>query len=382
MNSFIWKVSLYRFLDAFKLVALIFTLLFAANGLSPFEISLLIVIWSVSQLLFEIPMGIVADKYSRRNVLIVASILVAFGFSLWLIGGFFFYALGMILYGLRNALVSGTHEAFVYDELKSFDKTDQYANVNGKLEGSMNLGFMLSVILGGLVGQYSFSWAIILSVISSLLAGCVLLSIRSVAPVKSTGEKEYFHILFKAIKEISSNTKILFAIIFISCTFGIAGAADKYFPLVFESQGISTAVIGVLVALEVGMFALAGYTFSYWNKLKNNYWQYLLILTSGVLFLIFGIGNSLILLPLVFISSYIGKLALVKIDADLQHHISSERRATVLSIKGITFEVVFLLATVFFGFIASTYGLLWVITIWGCFYLFWTLLFVRRMMKL
>jgi len=382
MNSFIWKVSLYRFLDAFKLIALIFTLLFANNGLSPFEISLLIVFWSVSQLLFEIPMGIVADKYPRRNVLIVASLLVALGFSLWLIGGFFFYAVGMILYGLRNALVSGTHEAFVYDELESLDNADQYANINGRLDGSMQLGFMLSVILGGFIGQFSFSLAIILSIMSSLFAAITLLSIRSLNPVKSTGERKYFEVLKKAIKEIGSNSKILLAIIFISCTFGIAGAADKYVPLVFGSLGLSTTIIGALIALEVGMFALAGYTFSYWNRLKNNYWQYILILTSGTLFLFFGLGNSIVFLPLFFISSYVGKLALVKIDADLQHHISSDQRATVLSIKGLTFETVFILATVFFGFIASHFGLLLVITIWGLFYLLWTLLFIRRLMRL
>jgi MFS family permease len=377
MRAFVWKTSLYRFLDAFKLVALIFTLLFAENGLSVFQVSILVVIWSVSQMLFEIPMGVVADKYSRRNVLIAASVIVAIGFSLWLFGGFLFYALGMILYGLRNALVSGTQEAFVYDELKSLGKDSEYANVSGKLDGSMQMGFMLSAILGGIVGQFSFNLAIILSIITSLFSAGVLLTIKAVSPIQSMGEVGYFKVLKRAIKEIHSNSKILMAIIFIACTFGIAGAGDKYFPLVFKDLGINTAFIGSLIALEVGMFALSGYTFPWWNKLKNNYWQYLLIIASGVLFIIFGLGNSLVLLPLVFISSYIGKLALVKLDVDLQDQVSSEQRATVLSIKGLIFEIIFLVATLFFGYVSSQLGVISTISIWGGFYILWTLLFIR-----
>ncbi len=376
MNAFIWKVSIYRFLDAFKLVALLFTLLFAQNGMSVFQISVLVVIWSVSQMLFEIPMGIVADKYPRRNVLVVAAIIVAIGFSLWLVGGFIFYALGMVLYGLRNALVSGTQEAFVYDELESMNKADNYANVSSRLEGSMQLGFLFSAILGGLVGQLSFNLAILLSIISSILSAVVLLKIKAVRPVRSTGEVGYFKVLSNAIKEIHTNPKILIAIIFISCTFGIAGAGDKYFPLVFKDLGINTAFNGTLVALAVGMFALSGYTFVWWNKLKNNYWQYLLIMISGLLFILFGLVNSLVLLPLVFVSHYIGKLALVKLDADLQSHVSSNQRATILSIKGLTFEIIFLIATLFYGYISGVWGVISVIYIWGIFYIVWTLLFI------
>ncbi len=216
MKDFFWKVSLYKFLDAFKLIGAIFTLLFAQNGLNVFQISLLIAIWSATQLVLEVPMGVVADKYPRRNVLIVATVLLAIGFSLWLHGGFVFYALGMLLWGARNALTSGTIEAFVYDELKSYNKEEEYGKVNGKLEGTMQLGFMFSAILGGIIAQYNFSWVIILTVLTSILGALVLLTTKAVRPVRSTGEAKYFSVLKDAFKEIKANKILLFIIIFIN----------------------------------------------------------------------------------------------------------------------------------------------------------------------
>lgn len=376
MQSFLWKVSLYKFLDAFKLIGAIFTLLFAQNGLNVFQISILIAIWSATQLVLEVPMGVVADKYPRRNVLIAATLLLAIGFALWLQGGFIFYAIGMVLWGVRNALTSGTVEAFVYDELKSYNKELEYGKVNGRLEGAMQLGFMFSAILGGLIAQYNFNLVLLLTIITSILAVIVLFTLKAVKPVRSTGEIKYFTILMAAIKEIRSNIGILFIIIFISLTFGVSGAADEYWPLIFNNLGVNTAFVGFLMALEFGVFALSGYSFSYIDsKIKFKNWNLPLIVISGLLFIIFGWVNSLILLPLVFISSYLLKLSLVKFDTELQHKIGSDQRATVLSIKSLTFEIIYLLSLLFFGYSSNKLGVNSVIYIWGGMLILFSLIF-------
>lgn len=373
MNNFLWKVSLYKFLDAFKLIGAIFVLLFQQNRLSVFQISLLIAIWSATQLILEVPMGVVADKYPRRNVLIVATVLLAIGFALWLQGGFIFYALGMILWGIRNALTSGTIEAFVYDELKNYNKEAEYGKVNGKLEGTMQLGFMFSAILGGLIAQFSFNWVLILTILTNLLGALVLFTTKAVKPVRSTGEAKYFTVLKDAIREIKSNKTILFIIIFISLTFGVSGSADEYWPLIFNNLGVNTALIGTLMALEFGVFALSGYSFPYIDrKVKSKNWNLILVVVSGLLFIIFGLANSLVLLPLVFISSYLLKLALVKFDTDLQHQIGSDQRATVLSIKSLIFEIIYLISLLVFGFISTKLGVISVLYVWGALIIFWT----------
>lgn len=365
MSGFLWRIYLYKFFDAFKLIGALFTLFFQQNGLNVFQISVLIGIWSLTQLVLEVPLGLIADKYSRRNILIIATLLLAGGFTLWLKGDFLFYALGMVAWGVRNALVSGTFEAFVYDELKNTNQERQYGKISGKLEGTTQLGFMFSAIAGGLIAQYSFNWVLILTIVSSLIAALILSTTKSLKPISSTGEAKYFSLLKNAFKEIKSSQPILFTILFISLVFGISGSADEYLPLLFNNLGLSTSIIGLLVALEFGMFALSGYSFQYWDKLKIKNWNLSLVVVSGVLLFIFISFKSIVSLPLVFIGSYLLKLALVKFDTDLQHLIKSDQRATVLSIKGLTFEIVFLITLLIFGFTSTKFGISAIIYLWA-----------------
>lgn len=374
MDSFLWKIYIYRFLDAFKLIGVIFTLLFQHNGLNPFQISLLIGIWSATQLLLEVPLGVLADKFSRRDLLIIAVVLLAIGFSFWLHGGFVFYALGFILWGVKNALTSGTLESFVYDELNNYDKVELYEKVNGKMEGAFWIGVMLSAAFGGLIAEISFNLVLISSITTSILSGLTLLTIRNVKATRSTGETKYFIVLKKALKEIKHNSRLLQIIVFICLIFAVYGAADEYWPLIFNDFGINLGFVGILVALVYGSFSLAGYTIHLFdsNKFKNI--DYFLIAISGILFITVGLIKSVYLLPLVFLGIYLFKIANIKFDAKFQHSIQSDQRATVSSLKSLSFEIVYLLFVVTFGFISTKLGLTSVLYLLGGLILFWVII--------
>ena len=57
------------------------------------------------------------------------------------------YAIGFVLWGLRNVLTSGTLEAFIYDELKSEHQEHLYEKASGRLNGHRFLGGALSAVL-------------------------------------------------------------------------------------------------------------------------------------------------------------------------------------------------------------------------------------------
>jgi MFS family permease len=86
----------------------VYTLLFADAGLSVWQISSLFVIWSVSSMVFEVPLGAWADATSRRRLLIIGPLLTALAFALWVaFASFWVFALGFVLWGLKSALTSG-----------------------------------------------------------------------------------------------------------------------------------------------------------------------------------------------------------------------------------------------------------------------------------
>jgi MFS family permease len=53
----------------------LYALLFLDTGLSTAEISALFAVWSVTALLAEVPAGALADRWSRRGVLVCGAVL-------------------------------------------------------------------------------------------------------------------------------------------------------------------------------------------------------------------------------------------------------------------------------------------------------------------
>ena len=108
------------------------TLLFSDTGLSVWQISSLFVIWSVSGLVLEVPSGAWADATSRRRLLVIGPLPTSAAFALWVGSpGYWVFAVGFLLWGLKGALTSGALEALVYDELQRLGATEQYAASDG-----------------------------------------------------------------------------------------------------------------------------------------------------------------------------------------------------------------------------------------------------------
>lgn len=368
MQSFLWKIYLARFLDAFILIGVLFTLFFSQSNLSPFEISLLIAIWSITTILTEVPFGVLADTYSRRNLLILGLILRAIGFGFWMMGGFVNFAIGFILWGLKNTLTSGTLEALVYDELAYFKKEEHYEEVSGKMSAAFSLGLLLSAICGGILAQISFSFVLIASIVTTLLSAVIIASIRSVKAVQSTGEVNYYQTLRKAILQIKNNTTVVYIIAFICVIFAAFGAVDEYWALIYEKLGLDATAIGILVALVYGLGTIAGYTVKYFDT-SSKYLGFMLIILGACSYLILGVTASVVLLPVAFLGIYLFQIASIKLDAQLQHNISAEQRATISSIKSLLFEVVYMGFMLLFGFIGSTLGVISILSVAGVFLL-------------
>ena len=100
----------------------VFTLLFLDFGLSLSQFAILNSIWALTIVLFEIPLGGLADTIGRRKIVIFSAILLNLELLVWLFapinGGdtlFYFFLVNRILSGLCEAASSGADEALAYD---------------------------------------------------------------------------------------------------------------------------------------------------------------------------------------------------------------------------------------------------------------------------
>ncbi|MCA9386230.1 MFS transporter, partial [Candidatus Dojkabacteria bacterium] len=85
MNTFLTKVTAYTFFSELILIYPVYALLFTESGISPSQIALLLIIWSATSFLLEVPTGFIADHFSRKNILLVSVVFKLIGYLIWLL---------------------------------------------------------------------------------------------------------------------------------------------------------------------------------------------------------------------------------------------------------------------------------------------------------
>src|ERR687883_1973754 len=138
----------YAFLDEFVLLYPLYTLLFAHTGLTPAQISSLFILWSVTSIVLEVPSGAWADAVSRKALLCVGPLVGALGFGLWVAApSYWAFAAGFVLWGAKGALVSGSLEALVFEELEAAGAAPDFAGLLGRAHAAGVVAVLLATLL-------------------------------------------------------------------------------------------------------------------------------------------------------------------------------------------------------------------------------------------
>ena len=129
----------------------VFTILFLDLGLSIEQFALLNAAWAASIVLLEVPSGALADTIGRRNLLVASGVLMIVEMALLCFAprgnpGLLFAVLmiNRILSGAAEASASGADEALAYDTLQSQDDIADWPQV---LERQMRLKAIVSMIV-------------------------------------------------------------------------------------------------------------------------------------------------------------------------------------------------------------------------------------------
>ena len=136
----------------------IFTVLFLDFGLTVAQFSILNAVWAATIVMAEVPSGALADIVGRRRLLVFAafSMLVEMAILCLAPRGntallFSFFLINRVLSGLAEAAASGADEAIAYDALQAQGMADQWGrvlDVQMRLRSAM---FILTMTVGAAV---------------------------------------------------------------------------------------------------------------------------------------------------------------------------------------------------------------------------------------
>ncbi len=325
--------------DAVPLYPL-YALLFADTGLSAAEISALFALWSFMGVVAEVPSGALADRFGRRTAIVLAGVLQAAGYAMWIaLPGFPGFAAGFALWGLGGAMASGAFEALLYDGLAAAGEADRYAGVLGRVEAA---ALAVQVPIAGaatvLFAAGGYTLAGIVSVGTSLAAAAVAATLPGVRPEREDdGELGYLATLRAGVAEAAGSPPVRAAVL------GVAGLTafdglEEYFPLLAADWGVPTEAIP-LALLAVPLAGALGAALGGRAALLGSGGMTLMLLVASA-----ALGAAGVLAHpagLVGVTVFYGlyRLAVVIADARLQQRIDGPARATVTSVAGLATDL-------------------------------------------
>lgn len=336
----------------------VYALLFADAGLSTGEVSTLLVIWSATHVVLEIPSGAWADTVSRRGLLVLAAAIYGCCFALWTsVPSYAAFAGGFVLWGLSSSLVSGTYEAYVYDHLHARGATASYRKVIAAGEtGALLLNLAATVAAAPIVAIWGLTGAGWASVAVCMVAASLALGLPADAPRSHVdpedgqggeGPRGYLAMLRAGLAE-SLHPSVARAVLLAA---GVGGflAFDEYFPLLATEAGASLEAVPLLMALTVAAQAVGAAAAPRLPLHRVGP-----VLVAAGLLVAAGAAASR---PLGFVAVAVGygalQAAIVVAETDLQDRIHGRARATVTSVSGLLSDVS---AIVLYAFVAVGSG--------------------------
>ena len=351
------KMYLLKAVKWFMILMPIIVLFFEKHGLSLTQIMILQATYSFTVALFEIPSGFFADIYGRRLSLFFGSILTFLGYLIFSIySGFNEFFIAEIFLGIGGSLISGADSALIYDTLLELKKDEDYTKIEGKNYGIGNVSEGLAGVLGGFLAVSSLELPVYIQ--TFVLFFSIPLSYSLVEPKSSYKLAKSFKSILLVVKETFFQQNRLKWYILYSSAMGIGTLSIAWFvqPFLMEIDTplIYYGIIWASLNITTGITSYYSYIF---DKGKVLIYISLSMLIS---FILLGFNISIygfIFIVLIYLMRGI-------ITPNLRNLINinstSERRATVLSLRSFVIRISFALIAPILGYITDVYEISYV----------------------
>ncbi|MES2660924.1 MAG: MFS transporter [Verrucomicrobiota bacterium] len=344
----------------------VLAILFLDLGLTLDQYVLLNLIWAATIFLFEVPSGALADTIGRKRLLVTAAVLMVMEMSCLLLaprgGGVVLFTLCIInrfCSGLSEACASGADEALAYDSLIETDRAGLWDKLLATTMRWRSVGFVVAMVLGGLIYNPEPLNSILpdafhlsadvthrLPVAIVLCQGlvCLFITLRMVEPPRHAEHgstlRGAFELTLKTARWVFTNPRTLVVVVIglaiDSVVRNFATITSSYYRLIDLPEwtfGFIGASIGVLGWFVPAVAKSLNERFSTLTNLGIAAGVSLLGLTALVpAWPIFG------LLPAMLLMTTLGYLGFT-VSRSLHAEADSSRRATVLSVKGLAFNL-------------------------------------------
>ncbi|MBL4938482.1 MFS transporter [Clostridium sp. YIM B02515] len=365
-NLFRYKLNIYlmyaySFFHSLIFAYVIERLYWASRGITSQQVVYIEIIYAAVVILLEVPTGSLADKWSKKILMVFHAVFSLLEFIILIYAhSFWHFALAVTMAGIGKSLCSGTSNALVFESLKMNRDTECFERVLGRIGFYDYFAAMLAALLGSFVAAKSSYittyWMSLISVMISVIIACFF------KEPKAAYEKEevisYFRHMAAAFNFLKDKSAIKFILFFGIVTGAVFTYIDEFWQTYLQAINVPVILFGVISASRMISSSLSGI---YAYKLKNKFSNKTIFSTVIIVLLssIFGasvLKTSLGIIPLIISFAAYGVVEPLVLGY-LHHRTESKIRATVESFQSLALRVFTIICGLFFGYFATNYSI-------------------------
>ena len=346
----------------------IIVLFFQEHGLSLTEIMILQAGYSISVAVFEIPSGYISDVFGRKKTIILSTIFCFIGYILFsFYSGFLIFLIAEIMIGIGGSLMSGSDSAIIYDTLLEIDKKDTYTKIEGRNYAIGNFSEATAGVIGGVLASTSIYFPVYAQ--TFVLFFSIPIAFLLIEPNlhRKNLEKGSLSSVISILNETFVKYKKLKWLIIFSSIMGVATLSIAWFcqPF-FNNIGIPIIYFGVIWALlnlSVGVTSFNSHLFE--KKMKPLTIMSVMAFLMPLCFFLLAYFNSFFSLLFILLIYLLRGLVTPILRTYININTTSDRRATVLSIRSFMIRISFAIIAPSMAYISEITNLMYAFYIIG-----------------
>ncbi len=357
---------LFSFFNDFLLYYSFYVTFFTKHGFSDGHLAILLLVMNASKMISDVPVGIISDIYSRRNILIFGLLCRLVFCILCLLeclqSSYILCIVSMFIVGIGNSCLWTHTWNYFYDYLKEKKEDNKFSRFMGKFYAISNIAIACAGFLGGFVFVKINFVGIFLC---SIVAICIAIFFTSKMPnykpkttiktaknIKISSPLNFLSLLKIIIKKPSIIRLLLLStlmdsmfIVFLDINTAIMNYANINISTISQ-------IVGIVAFIRIFSNYFSGYTERFMSFRRIHSLLFLLMVFSFVLscfsstWMIIVVSTYLCIYPFFDTS----------IKTKIEHKIDSNTRATIMSLMSLFVSILTIIFNSIIGIVAEQYN--------------------------
>ena len=353
----IYLFIIFDFLTTLSPLTFIYALFLSSRDISLVQIGLIISVYQISKLIFEVPSGYFSDRYGRKKCGIIGQFTFIIFLILTLIThSYILFLSTALIRGISYAFLSGTADCIFsesilkecpeeMDRLMGIDKILYYTSIG------------LSSIIGGLLAKYSYESVFYFNIIIQTISLICMFMFKETIDT-NTGKMEKVEIS-TSLKYSFKDKKVVYLILLPAILAICFLPYEDYYSTLIKSYEVDESVIGIMSSCVMIASAVFGtITYKINKRYGYNFSVKKLPLLVILMFLIMSLLQDHILLSWIIyvVAQGCFSISNISYNSCLQKNIENTSRGTIMSLRSLLMAIVGMIVSPMVGYGAEKIG--------------------------